>query len=128
MFLLTTTNYFDNSPCVTIEEDTASARRTFVAVMDLLGWQLKEVEEVVFASRLGTLGVSFEFERAMESRQFDVDNKPGRIEKIRAQLMELIAAEATWPGAIRSLVGTLRYARPQLFGRCGALALKCLVD
>ena len=74
LFVLTTTNYFDNFPCVTVEDDCASARRTFVAVMDLLGWQLKDVDEVSFEPRLETLGVSFDFERAMESRQFNADN------------------------------------------------------
>ena len=73
-----------------------------------MGWQLKEVEEVRFASQLVTLGVAFNFDRAMSTRHFAVDNKPGSIEKIRGQLSELLVAEKTWLGAIRSLVGTLR--------------------
>ncbi len=126
IFHLLVTNYFDNYPNVTVDGDARNSELVIKRVFNLLGWALKPNDDTPYSPTFTTLGVSFQFERAFKLRHFKVDNKPGRVDAIRRQLEGLLGLGRASPGALRSLVGVLRYARSQLFGRCGALALQIL--
>ncbi len=123
---LLVTNYFDIFPNLTLEEDVRSSSETILRVMSLLGWQLKPDDDVPYHHTFTTLGVSFRFDGALRLRCFHVANKPGRTEAVKGQLHGLLRADRVALATLRSLVGVLRYARSQLFGRCGALALQIL--
>ncbi len=126
LFHLLVTNYFDTYPNVTIDGDAHNSELVIKRVFNLLGWALKPNDDTCYSHTFTTLGVSFQFERAFKLRHFKVDNKPGRVDAIRSQLEGLLSRGRASPGALRSLVGILRYARSQLFGRRGALALQIL--
>ncbi|CAK0909772.1 unnamed protein product, partial [Prorocentrum cordatum] len=127
IFDLVATHYFDDFPQVEPALLATSAETTFKAFMGLLGWRLKgdDGKDVLFDVSFSTLGVVFDFARAHIDATFAVRNKGARIPEILRGLREA-QVSGLRPGLAASLLGRLRCAGSNLFGRAGAVGLKLL--
>ena len=123
VFAVCCSHYFDDYPAV---EFTALASNTqFVVdrVLGLLGWQTKE--QLPFGPRFEPLGVVVDLSRSAAG-VVTVTNKASRVDELAAAVASATASGCISPQEARSLRGRFVFARAQIFGRCGAPALKLL--
>ena len=126
--LLPCSNYVDDYPLIAptaVADDTMS---TAVALMELLGWHVKEAGQLAASPKFKVLGVMIDMARANTENAIYVANKPERVAEDRAMLSSMIESNRATPALARRLRGRLQYASSQTFGRSGAFAARLMRD
>ena len=126
-FLVPCTNYYDDFPIVVPAQLAPSTEATLTRFESLLGWTFKGGEKALpFAEEFAVLGVRLDLAGAAEAGEVKVGNKKERVEKIVAEIEEILASGCIHSAQAASLRGKLMYAVGQTFGKCGGAAAKVL--
>ena len=126
MFGVLCVNYVDDFPIIEPAGSAEDAVRTFLEVMRLLGWAVKRPESILPAAVFPALGVIFDLAVVAVDRTVVVRNKAERVAEDVAALTGALSRGTLSPAEARRLRGRLQYASAQVFGRCGAMALRAL--
>jgi len=117
------THYFDDFPVLEFGALASHTQTTLDAVMKLLGWDTKAQNP--FAATFDVLGVVCDLTASNTNCVF-FRNKEKRVEELQTDVSRIIASGVLRRSEARSLRGRLTFARGQTFGRCGAVAMRCL--
>ena len=122
-FGLFCTHYFDDFPVLEFDALSGHTQKLVDDLLELLGWSTKTQHE--FSATFDVLGVVCDLTAAQTDR-VRFTNKAKRIDELQTDVDRIISAGFLRSGEARSLRGRFTFARGQTFGRCGAVALKCL--
>jgi len=123
LFAICCSHFFDDFPVV--DHAVMAKNTTFVVdqVLDLLGWDLKE--QSPFARVFEPLGVVVDLSHSAEGF-VEVSNKESRIRELRTFVDDVRSSGQISAHEARQLRGRFVFSRGQVFGRCGAPALRLL--
>jgi hypothetical protein len=119
------THYFDDFPCLELHCLADHTQATVDEFFKLLGWTTKAQRP--FAPVFDVLGVVCDLTDASSGRCRFL-NKPERIAEIASTVDHVVEKGYITRGEARSLRGRIVFARAQVFGKCGAVALRALSD
>ena len=127
LFSLVLTNFFDDFPQLELRQLQRSALLTAEGVLKTLGWSVsqKAGKRLDFDGEFTALGVIVDLRQAKHGKLV-VKNKPSRIESLRVQVDEILAANSLSPVVAASLKGKFVYSSAQVFGRVGIVAVQAL--
>ena len=121
------TNFFDDFVLVAPAPIAKFMYKGMIAVLEILGWKLKQDSIVSPDVRFTGLGVVFNFEE--DARTISVENKKSRMEKIKEQILELTDRSGQMLlslAQVAILRGKMVFSISQVAGRVGAIPLNLL--
>jgi len=116
LFLISTTNFYDDFTVVELESLTRSCSIVVGAVFDLLGWLTKELPD--FSGHPEALGSRLDLRDSAGGRAV-ISNRPERVQEICSTIEQALEANHLTFEDMRRLRGRLIHARAQTFGRFG---------
>ena len=128
LFGIPCTHYFDDFTFIGPDSIMPAVVDMAKDVLSLLGWSVKGGDkDKPLAPVFKALGVEFDLSKMSDPLPtLEVVNTKSRIEAICAAIDEILHAKTMTSGQAQRLAGKLGFARSQLFGRVGAVALRVL--
>ena len=123
LFKLGVTSFYDDFTLLEISTLQSSASQTLEAVLEMLGWPLKELPG--WSTEPLPLGARLDLGRA-SAGEIVVGNRPKRTEELVAAIAEVVGGAPCTRKQLEKLRGRILYGRSLCFGRFAALALKQL--
>ena len=126
--LIPCSNYVDDYPLVLPDVIAEASVATAKAVLELLGWAVKDPQGLLPSTVFKALGVIIDLSGVFAEQAVVVKNRQERIEEDVRCLYDILTAEIASPALVRRLRGRLQFASSQTFGRCGAFASRLIRD
>ena len=123
LFSIGSTIFYDDFCVIEVEALAANARKVVDAVFDLLGWDLKDLED--FGPQAEPLGAVLDLRRCRDGLAL-LANKEARVRELVANLEEVGREGAIEGSLLPRLRGRLLFSRSLCFGRVGGNALRAL--
>ena len=113
--------FFDDFTQVEAAVLAESSQEALETMIKLLGWKIADAPDKrkPFESKFISLGVEVDVGETSLGR-VKVRNKPGRVESIASQVDELVKAGGMRSREAASLLGKVRFAEGQIYGRISA--------
>lgn len=123
------TMFYDDFPVFEVEESCKLATQVMDAFFNLVGWRHAVVGDkaVPFSKQVVALGVQYSLDQIAQGR-FVVQNKPGRLDKIRDMLNDLESGEAISKAQAAVLGGLLNFAGGFVMGHSLKPACRMLAE
>ena len=124
--LIPASAYFDDFTLICPARLAESAEATSSEFFKLIGWPVKEAKEKPFAPEFKALGVRFQFGEADAEGALRCSNTEERTRELRGLIDGVVAKGSLDSATALHLCGRLNFARSQMFGRGGSLAVAAL--
>ena len=128
LFGIPTTHYFDDYTLVMPKAIQDIVVDGFRDALDLLGWKIKGGDkDLPVAKQFIALGVSFDLEGVdLPIPVLRIGNKQSRIDQLCKDVKKILSDKTMTSNQASQLAGKLNFAKSQIFGRAGAVALRAI--
>ena len=121
VFKLIVVEFFDDFTQLEPTATKSSAQATMEGLLDLLGWTIATApgKRLPFESKFVSLGIQIDLCKACQG-EVTLAHKPGRIENLEKQVMEVISSKTMSFKEALSIRGKVYFSEGQVFGRIAA--------
>ena len=121
--------YFDDYPCIELQQTSLNARQSFEELLLLLGWKCAAGDKAPpFSSKFDALGNTFDLSNLLGTGAFIVKNKDSRVANLQEIIGAAITSRSLRPSLAAELAGKLQFATAQTFGNAAKPALRVIRD